>query len=79
MDPEGITLSEKSQQRKTNNLGSHLHVESKKQNKGTNITIQKQNYRLRTNRWLPRGGACGVREVGEGESISCYKISESWG
>ena len=67
MDPEGITLSEKSQQRKTNNLGSHLHVEFKKQNKVTNITRQKQNYRLRTNRWLPRGGACGVREVGEGE------------
>ena len=33
MDPEGITLSEKSQQRKTNNLGSHLHVEPKKQTK----------------------------------------------
>ena len=37
---EGIMLS-KISQRNTNTVGFHLDVETKKQNKGTNITKQK--------------------------------------
>ena len=42
MDLEGIMLSEISQT-KTNTVWFHLYVESKKQNKWTNITKHKQN------------------------------------
>ena len=52
----GLMLSEISQ-RKTNTVWFHLYMESKKQNKGTNIPKQKQSHR-------EQAGSCRVRAGG---------------
>ena len=46
MDLEGTMLSERSQT-KTNTVWFHLYVDSRKQNKWTNIAKQKQSYGYR--------------------------------
>lgn len=55
---EGIMLSEICQ-RKTDIVGFHLCVESKKQNKCTNETNWKQIQKPETNWWLPGRGRFG--------------------
>ena len=47
MDLEGIMLSEISQMEKDKYCMNHLYVKSKKYNKWTNITKQKQTHRYR--------------------------------
>ena len=65
IDLEGAILSEIIQSETDKYHMISLNVDSKKQNKWTNITKHNQNHRYiqRTNRWLPKG----MREIGEGD------------
>ena len=55
MDLEGAMLNERSQ-RKTNTVCFHLYVETKKQNKRSNITKQKQTHIYRKTSGCQSGG-----------------------
>ena len=60
IDLEGIMLSEVSQIEKDKSCITHLYVESKNQNKWTNITKQKQSHRYREQiGGLQKGGVWG--------------------
>ena len=67
MELEGIMLSEKSQ-RKTNNVWSHLYMESKKQNK-TKTNSERE---IRDRRW----GEGEMEEGGQKIATFCYKINK---
>lgn len=60
--PEGITVTEISQMRKTNIVGSHLHVKLKKQKQTTPKLIQKE-IRSVVTRGRDWGGAGDWRKV----------------
>ena len=66
MDLECIMLSEISQI-KTNTTWSHLYVESKKQNKPTNKTKQKQTHRYRGQMGDCQRGRSRGSKIGEGD------------
>ena len=75
MDLEGITLSEINQERKTNTIWFHLHVEPKnKTNKLKKKKKRKQAHRTET-KGMVKGGGWGMSEKGKGNIVNNIVVS----